>query len=97
MTELKSCRLEKKLTQAEAAERLGVSLRSYITYENDETKKEQPAAKCPTGFSSYDYTYTIATEIFDFAIDLRAEQTLTIPFGTPPRTDCSLFINTVFL
>ena len=26
MTELKSCRLEKKLTQAEAAERLGVSL-----------------------------------------------------------------------
>ena len=40
MTELKSCRLEKKLTQAEAAERLGVSLRSYITYENDETKKE---------------------------------------------------------
>jgi len=39
MTELKSCRLEKKLTQAEAAERLGVSLRSYISYENDETKQ----------------------------------------------------------
>ena len=39
MTELKICRLKKKLTQAEAAERLGVSLRSYISYENDETKQ----------------------------------------------------------
>ncbi len=38
MTELKTCRMEKKLTQAEAAKRLGVSLRSYISYENDETK-----------------------------------------------------------
>ena len=40
MTELKACRIEKKLTQAEASRRLGVSLRSYITYENDETKQE---------------------------------------------------------
>lgn len=40
MTELKICRLEKKLTQAEVAKRLGVSLRSYISYENDESKKE---------------------------------------------------------
>lgn len=39
MTELKSCRVEKKLTQAEASRMLGVSLRSYITYENDETKQ----------------------------------------------------------
>ena len=40
MTELKTCRIEKKLTQAEAAKRLGVSLRSYITYENDASKEE---------------------------------------------------------
>ena len=39
MTDLKTCRLEKKLTQAEASKRLGVSLRSYISYENDETKQ----------------------------------------------------------
>ena len=40
MTELKICRLEKKITQAEVAKRLGVSLRSYISHENDESKKE---------------------------------------------------------
>ena len=39
MTELKATRLEKKLTQAEASKLLGVSLRSYISYENDETKQ----------------------------------------------------------
>ena len=39
MTELKACRVEKKLTQAEASRKLGVSLRSYITYENDETRQ----------------------------------------------------------
>ncbi|MCR4673362.1 MAG: nucleotidyltransferase domain-containing protein [Lachnospiraceae bacterium] len=39
MTELKACRLEKKLTQAEVSSRLGVSLRSYISYENDAAKQ----------------------------------------------------------
>ncbi len=38
MTELKKLRIGKKLTQQEAAEQLGISLRSYSTYENDETK-----------------------------------------------------------
>ena len=38
MTELKSCRLGKKLTQLEASKRIGISLRSYIMYENDERK-----------------------------------------------------------
>jgi len=38
MRDLKTIRLEKKLTQKEAAERLGVSLRSYVTYENDESR-----------------------------------------------------------
>ena len=38
MTELKKCRMEKNLTQQETANRLGVSLRSYIAYENDLTK-----------------------------------------------------------
>ena len=39
MTELKSCRLSKNLTQKEASEALGVSLRSYVTYENDESRQ----------------------------------------------------------
>lgn len=38
MTELKSLRIALKLTQQEAAKRLGISLRSYIMYENDESK-----------------------------------------------------------
>ncbi len=38
MTGLKELRLQKKLTQQEAAKRIGISLRSYLTYENDETK-----------------------------------------------------------
>ncbi|MBR5340657.1 MAG: nucleotidyltransferase domain-containing protein [Erysipelotrichaceae bacterium] len=40
MTELKRLRTDKGMTQQEAAERIGVSLRSYVSYENDETKKE---------------------------------------------------------
>ena len=42
MTELKTCRLDKNLTQKEAANLLGVSLRSYISYENDESKQGTP-------------------------------------------------------
>ena len=38
MTELKKKRLEKHLTQQEAADLIGVSLRSYVSYENDESK-----------------------------------------------------------
>lgn len=40
MGELKSLRIEKKLTQNQAAEILGVSLRSYKSYENDEKKTD---------------------------------------------------------
>lgn len=36
---LKKIRTEKKLTQVEAANILGISLRSYKSYENDEVKK----------------------------------------------------------
>lgn len=36
---LKKTRIEKKLTQKEAAEILGISLRSYKSYENDDSKK----------------------------------------------------------
>jgi len=39
MTELKKLRIEKQLTQQEAARRLGVSLRSYIMYENNAEKE----------------------------------------------------------
>ena len=42
MTELKSRRIEKNLTQQEASRLIGVSLRSYISYENDETKEGTP-------------------------------------------------------
>lgn len=35
MSDLKTIRFEKGLTQKEAAERLGVSLRSYVTYGKD--------------------------------------------------------------
>ena len=38
MTSLKEERVAKKLTQQQAAERLGISLRSYVSYENDEEK-----------------------------------------------------------
>ena len=38
MTDLRKIRTAKRLTQQEAADRIGVSLRSYISYENDETK-----------------------------------------------------------
>lgn len=38
MTELKELRISKGLTQQTVAARIGVSLRSYISYENDETK-----------------------------------------------------------
>lgn len=38
MTELKKIRIEKRLTQRDAADTIGVSLRSYISYENDESK-----------------------------------------------------------
>ena len=37
--DLKNTRIKKKLTQKETAKRLGVSLRSYVSYENDLKKK----------------------------------------------------------
>ena len=39
MTNLKSVRVSKQLTQREAAKELGISLRSYVSYENDPEKK----------------------------------------------------------
>ena len=38
MTELKKQRIAKRITQQEAAALVGVSLRSYVSYENDEKK-----------------------------------------------------------
>ena len=38
MTELRKVRISKRMTQQEAAARIGVSLRSYVSYENDESK-----------------------------------------------------------
>ena len=42
MTKLKEKRIESRLTQREAADKLGVSLRSYISYENEEDKVGTP-------------------------------------------------------
>ncbi len=42
MTELKAQRLKSGMTQREAAEKIGVSLRSYISYENEEGKVGTP-------------------------------------------------------
>ena len=40
MINLKELRIEKKLTQQEVAALVGISLRSYKSYENDEEKKD---------------------------------------------------------
>ncbi len=40
MSELKELRIEKKMTQQEAADLVGVSLRSYKSYENEEEKRD---------------------------------------------------------
>ena len=42
MTELKEQRMKTHMTQREAAEKAGISLRSYISYENDENKTGTP-------------------------------------------------------
>ena len=40
MSELKALRIEKKMTQQQAADLVGISLRSYKTYENDLKKTD---------------------------------------------------------
>lgn len=40
MVDLRELRAAKRLTQQEVADRIGVSLRSYVSYENDEQKKD---------------------------------------------------------
>ena len=40
MSELKKIRIEKKLTQEQVAQLVGISLRSYKSYENDEEKQD---------------------------------------------------------
>lgn len=42
MTELKKERLKSRMTQREAAEKIGLSLRSYVSYENEEAKTGTP-------------------------------------------------------
>ena len=55
MNVLKNLRIEKELTQQQAAKLLGISLRSYITYENDDTKS----------FKYYTYTNLSTKEKFN--------------------------------
>lgn len=40
MIDLKELRIEKKMTQQEVADLVGISLRSYKSYENDEEKRD---------------------------------------------------------
>ncbi len=42
MSDLREVRIGKHLTQQEAADLIGISLRSYISYEKDEDKKKNP-------------------------------------------------------
>ena len=42
MNELKEKRISGRITQQEAAEKIGISLRSYVSYENDERKVGTP-------------------------------------------------------
>ena len=42
LTELRSLRLKSRLTQKEAARKIGISLRSYVSYENEETLAGTP-------------------------------------------------------
>jgi len=42
VTELKKQRLKSKMTQREAADKIGISLRSYISYENEVEKTNTP-------------------------------------------------------
>ena len=42
MTKLKEERIKSGLTQREAAEKIGISLRSYISYENEQEKTDTP-------------------------------------------------------
>ncbi len=56
--ELKELRISKKLTQAQAAKSLGVSLRSYKDYENDEKKKR-----------TFKYEYLVKTLNAFYCID----------------------------
>ena len=53
MGELKSLRIERKLTQNQAADILGVSLRSYKSYENDEKKADRYNVNFCYLFGSY--------------------------------------------
>lgn len=40
MSEMRDLRIEKKMTQQQVADLLGISLRSYKSYENDEEKRD---------------------------------------------------------
>ena len=54
MSKLKSLRIEKKLTQQQVADLMGISLRSYKSYENDEEK---------IGTLKYNYIFEKLAEI----------------------------------
>lgn len=54
MSKLKSLRIDKKLTQQQVADLMGISLRSYKSYENDEEK---------TGTLKYNYIIEKLAEI----------------------------------
>ncbi|MBR0267756.1 MAG: nucleotidyltransferase domain-containing protein [Clostridia bacterium] len=42
MTELKLLRMKSRLTQKEAAQKIGISLRSYVSYENEDALSKTP-------------------------------------------------------
>ena len=76
MTELKMKRLKSRMTQQEAAEKIGISLRSYVTYENDEKKSGTPKYRFLLSeiseISRVDETHGILTidEIKDVCVEI---------------------------
>ena len=61
MSKLKSLRIEKKLTQQQVADLMGISLRSYKSYENDEEK---------IGTLKYNYIFEKLAEINHGIVDV---------------------------
>ena len=73
MNELKSLRLKSHLTQKEAADRIGVSLRSYVSYENEVSR---------IGTPKYRFLLSEIPDIIQYAANclMRIEVLRQVPF-----------------
>ena len=74
MVDLKELRIEKKMTQQEVADLIGISLRSYKSYENDETLSTKLAKEEST-------IYTIIYLVVEQEVGLSSAPKSTPPTG----------------